>query len=219
MTYYDEMMQSVIDGDEDAAARLAELALEKSLDLRKVMDEGFLAGIQEAGRLYEEEEFYLPDIVCAADAMKAALAVLDEALKNSRGNAALKTVKVALATVQGDVHDIGKTIVGAMMTAAGFEVFDLGADVKNEELIEKVNEIEPDVLGLSALLTTTMVEQGNIINMLEEQNLRKSMSIIVGGAPVNQEWADRIEADGYADNALAAVKLVERLIKQEVPQC
>lgn len=219
MTYYDEMMQSVIDGDEDAAARLAELALEKGLDLRKVMDEGFLAGIQEAGRLYEEEEFYLPDIVCAADAMKAALAVLDEALKNSRGNAALKTVKVALATVQGDVHDIGKTIVGAMMTAAGFEVLDLGADVKNEELIEKVNEIEPDVLGLSALLTTTMVEQGNIINMLEEQNLRKSMSIIVGGAPVNQEWADRIEADGYADNALAAVKLVERLIKQEVPQC
>lgn len=219
MTYYDEMMQSVIDGDEDAASKLAELALEKGLDLRKVMDEGFLAGIQEAGRLYEEEEFYLPDIVCAADAMKAALAVLDEALKNSRGNAALKTVKVALATVQGDVHDIGKTIVGAMMTAAGFEVFDLGADVKNEELIEKVNEIEPDVLGLSALLTTTMVEQGNIINMLEEQNLRKSMSIIVGGAPVNQEWADRIEADGYADNALAAVKLVERLIKQEVPQC
>lgn len=219
MTYYDEMMQSVIDGDEDAAARLAELALEKGLDLQKVMDEGFLAGIQEAGRLYEEEEFYLPDIVCAADAMKTALAILDEALKSSEENTALNSVKVALATVQGDVHDIGKTIVGAMMTAAGFQVFDLGADVNNEELIEKVSEIEPDVLGLSALLTTTMVEQGNIINMLEEQNLRKSMSIIVGGAPVNQEWADRIEADGYADNALAAVKLVERLIKQEVPQC
>ncbi len=106
-----------------------------------------------------------------------------------------------------------------MMTAAGFEVFDLGADVKNEELIEKVNEIEPDVLGLSALLTTTMVEQGNIIKMLGEQNLRKSVRVIIGGAPVNQEWAEIIKADGYADNALTAVKLVESLIKKEVAQC
>ncbi|GAB1477209.1 corrinoid protein [Bacillota bacterium] len=219
MTYFEEMKQSVVDGDEDAATKLAELALEKGLDLQKVMDEGFLAGIQEAGRLYEEEEFYLPDIVCAADAMKAALAVLDGALKSSTGAGLDKTVKVVLATVQGDVHDIGKTIVGAMMTAAGFEVVDLGPDVNTEVVIRTVKEINPDVLGLSALLTTTMAEQGNIIKMLDEQKLRKSVKVIIGGAPVNQAWADRVGADGYSDNALAAVKLVERLIKQEAVQC
>ena len=156
MEIYELMKEAVLDGDEEEAVRLAEKALEEGLDLQKVMDEGFLAGIQEAGQLYEDEEYFLPDLVCSADAMKCALEVLDEAMKNDPNAQQGTVAKVALVTVQGDVHDIGKTIVGAMMTASGFEVYDLGTDVLNEDVIAKVKEIDPDILGLSALLTTTM---------------------------------------------------------------
>ncbi|MBQ3185509.1 MAG: corrinoid protein, partial [Firmicutes bacterium] len=209
MDIYELMKEAVLDGDEEEAVRLAEQALEEGLELQKVMDDGFLAGIQEAGQLYEDEEYFLPDLVCSADAMKCALEVLDEAMKNDPNAQKGAAAKVALVTVQGDVHDIGKTIVGAMMTASGFEVYDLGTDVLNEDVIAKVKEIDPDVLGLSALLTTTMEEQGNIIEMLKAEGLRDDVKVIIGGAPVNQAWADKITADGYSDNAIAAVKLAQ----------
>lgn len=213
MDIYELMKEAVLDGDEEEAVRLAEQALEEGLELQKVMDEGFLAGIQEAGQLYEDEEYFLPDLVCSADAMKCALEVLDEAMKNDPNAQKGAAAKVALVTVQGDVHDIGKTIVGAMMTASGFEVYDLGTDVLNEDVIAKVKEIDPDVLGLSALLTTTMEEQGNIIEMLKAEGLRDDVKVIIGGAPVNQAWADKITADGYSDNAIAAVKLAQEVLK------
>ena len=212
MEIYELMKEAVLDGDEEEAVRLAEQALEEGLELQKIMDEGFLAGIQEAGQLYEDEEYFLPDLVCSADAMKCALEVLDEAMKNDPNAQKGAAAKVALVTVQGDVHDIGKTIVGAMMTASGFEVYDLGTDVLNEDVIAKVKEIDPDVLGLSALLTTTMEEQGNIIEMLKAEGLRDDVKVIIGGAPVNQAWADKITADGYSDNAIAAVKLAQTLL-------
>ena len=213
MDIYELMKEAVLDGDEEEAVKLAEQALEEGLELQKVMDEGFLAGIQEAGQLYEDEEYFLPDLVCSADAMKCALEVLDEAMKNDSNAQKGAAAKVALVTVQGDVHDIGKTIVGAMMTASGFEVYDLGTDVLNEDVIAKVKEIDPDVLGLSALLTTTMEEQGNIIEMLKAEGLRDDVKVIIGGAPVNQAWADKITADGYSDNAIAAVKLAQEVLK------
>lgn len=213
MEIYELMKEAVLDGDEEEAVRLADQALEEGLELQKVMDEGFLAGIQEAGQLYEDEEYFLPDLVCSADAMKCALEVLDEAMKNDPNAQKGAAAKVALVTVQGDVHDIGKTIVGAMMTASGFEVYDLGTDVLNEDVIAKVKEIDPDVLGLSALLTTTMEEQGNIIEMLKAEGLREDVKVIIGGAPVNQAWADKITADGYSDNAIAAVKLAQEVLK------
>lgn len=211
MELYEKMREAVLEGEEELAVELAAQALEEGLEIKTVMDEGFLAGIQEAGRLYEEEEFFLPELICSADAMKAALEVLDKAIRQGTGEVSNAGV-VALVTVQGDVHDIGKTIVGAMMTAAGYEVHDLGTDVENGEVVEKVKELKPDVLGLSALLTSTMEEQRVIIEMLEEEGLRSQVKIIVGGAPVSQLWADKIGADGYSDNAIAAVKLVERLL-------
>lgn len=212
MEIYELMKDAVLEGDEEEAVALAEKALEEGLDLNEAMEKGFLAGIQEAGQLYEDEEYFLPDLVCSADAMKCALEVLDEALKNNPDAEKGAAAKVALVTVQGDVHDIGKTIVGAMMTAAGFEVYDLGTDVLNEDVIARVKEIDPDVLGLSALLTTTMEEQGAIIDMLRAEGLRGDVKVIIGGAPVNQAWADKITADGYSDNAIAAVKLVKSLL-------
>jgi corrinoid protein of di/trimethylamine methyltransferase len=207
----DQMKAAILDGEEEEAVALAEQALADKLDLKTVMDEGFLKGIQEAGKLFADGEYYLPDLVCSADAMKAALAVLDEELKRPASGFESKG-KVVMTTVQGDVHDIGKIIVGAMLTAVGYEVHDLGVDVPNEDVLTAIDQIKPDVVGLSALLTTTMVEQKNIIEALKAAGKRGGARVIVGGAPVTHEWANKIGADGYSDDAISAVTLVNNLL-------
>jgi len=208
---FEEMKNSVLEGEEKEAAELAQKALDSGMDPVAVMDKGFLKGINEAGKLYEEGEFFLPELVCAADAMKAALEVLDEELKKCADNNT-KTGKVVLATVQGDVHDIGKTIVGAMMTANGYEVYDLGSDVPNEKVLSAIDDVKPDIVGLSALLTTTMEQQKNVIEMIREAGKRDEVKIMVGGAPVSRQWSEKIGADGYSDNAIDAVKMAGILI-------
>ena len=208
---FEEMKNSVLEGEEEEAAELAQKALDSGMDPVAVMDNGFLKGINEAGKLYEEGEFFLPELVCAADAMKAALEVLDEELKKCADNNT-KTGKVVLATVQGDVHDIGKTIVGAMMTANGYEVYDLGSDVPNEKVLSAIDDVKPDIVGLSALLTTTMEQQKNVIEMIREAGKREEVKIMVGGAPVSRQWSEKIGADGYSDNAIDAVKMAGILI-------
>lgn len=210
------MKTSILDGDEELAEELARKALQDNMDLTKVMNEGFLKGIQEVGDSYQAGEYFLPELVCAADAMKAALDILTPALKESSGDAGVAKGQVALATVEGDVHDIGKKIVAAMLTAAGYEIYDMGTDVPIEEIIKEVAERKPDVLGLSAMLTTTMQEQKNTISLLEEKKMRDQVKVIVGGAPVNGGWAETIHADGYSDNAMDAVKLVTRLLGARV---
>lgn len=207
----DEMKRSVLEGDEERATALAKEALAGHLDLKQVMNEGFLKGIQEAGVLYEEGEYFLPDLVCSADAMKSALLVLDEEIKNPTSGMTSRG-KVLLATAKGDVHDIGKTIVGAMLTASGYDVTDLGADVSNETIMAKALELKVDVIGLSALLTTTMEEQRNMIDLMEQTNERGHFKFIVGGAPVTHSWSEKIMADGYSDDAIGAVSLVNSLI-------
>ena len=209
--YFDEMRIAVLEGEEDRAVELAKFALSEKMDLLSVMNEGFLKGIMEAGQLYEDGDYFLPELVCAADAMKAALAVLDEELKKDPAGS-IKKGTVLTATVQGDVHDIGKTIVGALLTAGGFEVCDLGADVKNEEIIKAVREKKPDIVGLSAMLTTTMEVQKTVIELLKAEGLLDSVKVIVGGAPVSREWSEKIGADGYSDNAINAVKLANQLL-------
>ena len=207
----EKMKAAVLEGEESEAVALAKQALADKMDLKLVMDEGFLNGIQEAGRLYSEGEYFLPDLVCSADAMKAALSVLDEELKRP-SSGFVSRGRIIMTTVQGDVHDIGKIIVGAMLTAVGYEVHDLGVDVPNEDVLAAIEEIKPDVVGLSALLTTTMVEQKNIIEALKAAGKREAVRVIVGGAPVTHEWAKRIGADGYSDDAIGAVTLVNSLI-------
>ena len=208
---FEEMKNAVLEGEEEEAAELAQKALDSGMDPVAVMDNGFLKGINEAGKLYEEGEFFLPELVCAADAMKAALEVLDEELKKCADNNT-KNGKVVLATVQGDVHDIGKTIVGAMMTANGYEVYDLGSDVPNEKVLSAIDDVKPDIVGLSALLTTTMEQQKNVIEMIREAGKRDEVKIMVGGAPVSRQWSEQIGADGYSDNAIDAVKMAGILI-------
>jgi trimethylamine corrinoid protein len=209
---YEKMRNSILDGDEELSAELAQSALDENVDLTKAMNEGFLKGIQEVGELYQAGEYFLPELVCSADAMKAALEIMTPALKKASSSAGIAKGTVVIATVEGDVHDIGKKIVAAMLTAAGYEVFDLGIDVPIEKIVETVAERKPDILGLSALLTTTMQEQKNTIALLEKENLRDQVKVIIGGAPVSSKWAEMIHADGYSDNAVDAVKLVERLL-------
>jgi corrinoid protein of di/trimethylamine methyltransferase len=211
---FEAMRNSILDGDEELAAELAGSALNEKLDLTKVMNEGFLKGIQEVGELYQAGDYFLPELVCAADAMKAALEILTPALKKASGSAGITKGQVVIATVEGDVHDIGKKIVAAMLTAAGYDVYDMGIDVPTDKIIEAVTERKPEVLGLSALLTTTMQEQKNIITLLEKENLRDHVKVIIGGAPVSSRWAELIHADGYSDNAVDAVKLVARLLSR-----
>jgi len=209
---YEAMKNSILDGDEELAEELAIKALKDDLDLTKAMSEGYLKGIQEVGELYQAGKFFLPELVCAADAMKAALEILTPALIKLSGDAAVTKGHVVIATVEGDVHDIGKKIVAAMLTAGGYEVYDMGIDVPAEKIVKTVEERRPEILGLSALLTTTMQEQKNIITLLEKENLRDQVKVIIGGAPVSSRWAELIHADGYSDNAVDAVKLVAKLL-------
>jgi len=208
---FDKMRTAIVEGEEDDAKELALKALADKVDLLKAMDEGFIKGIQEVGELFGQGKLYLPELVCAADAMKAALDILNPQLKKLAGGMRSKG-KVVILTVQGDIHEIGKTIVVSMMSASGFEIHDLGTNVKNEEVVKAVKELKPDILGLSALLTTTMEEQRNIINLLVKEGYRDKVKIIVGGAPVSLEWAEKIGADGYAADAVEAVKLAAELL-------
>lgn len=207
------MSQAIIDGDEEAAVRLAREALQLKLDPTEVIEKGYVPGIQKVGELWEKGEYFLPELITSSEAMKAAMAILEPEIKN-RDQGLRGKGKVVIGTVEGDIHDIGKNIVASMLQASGFEVYDLGADVKLEKFIDKAEEVGADIIGLSALLTTTMVGQKRLIELLIQQKLRDRYMVIVGGAPVTADWANKIGADGYAENAVAAVHLVQQLLAQ-----
>jgi trimethylamine corrinoid protein len=208
-----EMEESIIEGDKEKARKLAEEALKRGLDLNKAIERGYVPGIQKVGDLWEKGEYFLPELITSAECMKEAMKVLEPELK--KGQVYTKPMgKVVIGTVQGDIHDIGKNLVAAMLSANGFEVIDLGADVALERFIQKAEEEKADFICLSALLTTTMLGQKRIIEMLKEKNGHDRFKILVGGAPVNRKWAEEIGADGYAENAVAAVKLAKQLSKK-----
>jgi corrinoid protein of di/trimethylamine methyltransferase len=208
---YTKMEKAVLDGDIDTAALLADEALSQGLDPLDVINEGYVIGLQKVGDLWEKGELFLPEMVQGAEAMKAAMVKLQPALLAKKES--IKTLgKVVIGTVHGDIHEIGKSIVGTMLSANGFEVVDLGADIPNEEFINKAKEIDADIIGLSALLTTTMPEQKAIIELLKKEGLANKVKVIVGGAPVSQSWSDEIGANGYAEDAVAAVNLCKSLM-------
>jgi corrinoid protein of di/trimethylamine methyltransferase len=209
-TLYPDMAQAIIDGDRDKAGALAGRAVETGLDLLEVIDRGYLPGIQKVGELWDRNEYFLPELIASAEAMKAAMAVLEPELTRRRIQARTAG-KVVIGTVEGDIHDIGKNLVAALLQAGGFEVFDLGADVKLERFITQAEEVGADFICVSALLTTTMTGQKRLVEMLRARNLRSKYKVLVGGAPASQKWADEAGADGYAENAVAAVKLARSL--------
>ena len=205
------MAQSVIDGEVEDAERLAQQAIEQDIDPLDAINRGFVAGVNHVGEGYASGEMFLPDLVLAGEAMKAAVAVLEPEMKK-RGTVRQMLGTVVVGTVEGDIHDIGKTLVATMLAATGFQVFDLGVDVPVETFLEKAREADADVVGLSALLTTTMVKQKAVIEALEEAGLRPQVKVMVGGAPVTASWAEEIGADGFSEDAIGAVALAKELV-------
>lgn len=207
---FQQMKKAIVEGDGTGAGRLAGEAVRAGLDLLEVIEKGYVPGIQRVGELWEQGDYFLPELISSAEAMKAAMAVLEPELQRSRLQVRTGG-KVVIGTVEGDIHDIGKNLVASMLQAGGFEVFDLGADVKLDKFIEKAEAVGADFICLSALLTTTMINQKRFVGLLKEKSLRDKYKVLVGGAPASQKWAEEVGADGYAENAVAAVKLAKSL--------
>jgi len=209
---YTSLSIAVIEGDEELAVSLARQALEQGLHPLEIISQGLTPGMDIVSDKFSCGEFFLPHLVMAGNTMKAALAKLEPALQAS--GATRETMgRVVLGTVAGDIHEIGKSLVGTLLTASGFFVHDLGVDVPTGRFVEAVNETKANLLGLSALLTTTMSVQRQVIEALTEAGLRNHVQVMVGGAPVSAQWAQEIGADGYAEDAAGAVELARQLMK------
>jgi corrinoid protein of di/trimethylamine methyltransferase len=210
------MRQSVIDGDTDQVTVLAQRSLDLGIDPLDAINQGYVPGVNFVGEQFALGEMFLPDLVMGGEAMKAAVALLEpEMVRRGSQRASLGTV--VLGTVTGDIHEIGKTLVQTMLSATGFQVHDLGVDVPTELFVAKAREVNADIVGLSALLTTTMPAQRLVVQALEREGLRPKVKVIVGGAPVTREWAAAIGADGYGEDAIAAVTLAKALMEKASP--
>jgi 5-methyltetrahydrofolate--homocysteine methyltransferase len=204
-----EIIKHILEGSQKEVETDTSRAIEAGISTKTILDEGLIAAMSEVGRLFDAGEFYVPEMLISARAMKAGLTLLKPYLVQSRVESA---GRVALGTVQGDLHDIGKNLVGIMLEGAGFEVIDLGTDVSPEDFVHAVKKHKVGLLGLSALLTTTMLGMKSTLDALERAGLRKQVKVMVGGAPINEEFAKLIGADGYAPDASRAVGLARSLM-------
>jgi 5-methyltetrahydrofolate--homocysteine methyltransferase len=207
---YGKLAQAVIDGEPEDAEEVAREALDQGLDALACINEGLSPGIDRVGELFATGEYFLPDLIMGGDAMKAALTILEPALATDQEREMLG--RVVLGTVEGDLHEIGKTLVGTMLTANGFHVTDIGIDKPVAEFVLAVKEFRATLVGASALLTTTMLQQQKLIEGLEEAGLRDQVKVMIGGAPVTETWAEQIGADGFAEDAISAVTEAKRLV-------
>lgn len=203
-----EAAKSIIDADKAKAKELAKSAIAAGMDPLEVIDEGFSVGIAKVGDLFGRGELFLPELILSAEAMKVATDILSAALPKG----AKKRGKVVIGTAQGDIHDIGKSMVVSFLQANGFEVYDVGRDVETQKFIDKAQEVDADIIGMSALLTTTMSGQKTLIEELKKAGLRDRFKVMVGGAPATQRWADRIGADAYGVDAADAAEKAMKLL-------
>jgi corrinoid protein of di/trimethylamine methyltransferase len=208
---YHRMAQTIIDGDSDAAVSLAKESLAAGVDPLEAISRGFVAGVNTVGAAFGRGDAFLPELVMAGEAMKAAVGTLDPELKK-RGAQRQILGRVVIATVEGDIHEIGKSLVATMLGASGFEVHDLGVDIPGDRLIGKALDVNADIIAMSALLTTTMVKQREVIEELEKEGLRPKIRVMVGGAPVTRDWVASIGADGFSEDAIGAVMLAKKLM-------
>ena len=208
--FYNGISIAIVELDEEKAIEYANKAIQGNMNLLDVVEKGFAAGIRKVGELWEEGDFFLPELMRGAEIMQKCLDLLIPHLKSASER--VSRGKVVIATIEGDIHSIGKTIVATMLRAYGFEVFDLGADVPVEKIVEEAIEKKADIIGVSALLTTTMTSQKKVIELLKEKNIVNKFKVILGGAPVTNTWVEECNADGFAENAIDAVKLVKSLL-------
>ncbi len=208
MSNLESIYNAVLDGDAPAAKAGVSAALAEGVAPETILKEGLIGAMAEVGRLFEANEYFVPEMLVAARAMQQGLAILKPHLAEG---GATPMGKVVVGTVKGDLHDIGKNLVAMMLEGSGFEVIDLGTDVTPEKFVKAVVEHKPAVIGMSALLTTTMPSMGTTVHALEEAGVRDQVKVMIGGAPVTDEFAKRIGADGYSPDASSAVRLAKAL--------
>jgi 5-methyltetrahydrofolate--homocysteine methyltransferase len=211
MAMFEEIAEEVVKGQAEKVKDLVQKALSEEISAEELLNGGLVAGMNVVSEKFKNNEFFIPEVLVSARAMHAGLDILKPLL--AEANVKAKGT-VVLGTVKGDLHDIGKNIVGMMLQGAGFEIVDLGADVPKEKFIEHVQQQDVNIVGMSALLTTTMIYMKEIIQALKDAGLRDRVKVIIGGAPVTQAYADQIDADGYAPDAASAVDLTKELLDQ-----
>ena len=209
MSTLENLASSLINGKAEEVKIHMNQAIEEGLEPREILNGGLLVGMEEVGRRFKNNEFYVPEVLIAARAMKAGMEILNPLLTETGVE---PVAKVAMGTVKGDLHDIGKNLVCMMLEGGGFEVVDLGVDVSPEKFVQSVKEDGVELIGMSALLTTTMMNMKTTIQSMEDASLRNSVKIIVGGAPLTDGFANEIGADGYAPDAATAVEVMKSLI-------
>jgi 5-methyltetrahydrofolate--homocysteine methyltransferase len=204
-----ELSTAVIEGNIDAMEDLTQDALDEGLGAKEILDKGLMPGMDHVGVEFKAGNMFVPEVLRSARAMQESMITVRPLLADTGAKMA---GKVLLGTVKGDLHDIGKNLVGMMCEGAGFDVKDIGKDIEPEAFVEAVKEYEPDILGMSALLTTTMRAMGDTIKALEEAGVRDKLKIMIGGAPVTDEFAEQIGADAYASNAAAAAETAKKFV-------
>ena len=209
MTKRDAFYDKIMTGDREGIAALTDDAIRDGISAATIINEYLMPTMEEVGRLFEEGEFFIPEMLMSARAMQASMVILKPLIV---GDEVKTGGRVVVGTVEGDLHDIGKTLVTMMMESAGFEVHDLGVDVKPEQFVEAASTLEPAIIGLSAMLTTTIPAMGRTIDALREAALRDKLIIMVGGAPVTSEYAASIGADGFAEDAAGAARKAKELL-------
>jgi len=205
----EDLAAEVVKGDADAAKNLTEEALNQNTSAGDILNLGLVAGMNVISQQFKNNEIFIPEVLVAARAMKAGMQIIRPLLAEAKVES---LGKIIIGTCGGDLHDIGKNIVAMLLEGAGYEVIDLGADVPKEKFLEYAEKENPDVLGMSALLTTTMVFMKGMVEALEESGLKEKVKVIIGGAPITQSYADEIRADGYAPDAASAVDLVKAVM-------
>jgi 5-methyltetrahydrofolate--homocysteine methyltransferase len=208
-TILQKLFDAVLEGDFDGVETNVTAALEAGLDPNAILNDGMIAAMREVGVRFEAGEYYVPEMLIAARAMQSGMTLLKPHLQKTEQKS---NGRVLMGTVKGDLHDIGKNLVGLMLEGAGYEIIDLGVDVPAEEFVKKAIELKPDVIGMSALLTTTMASMKTTLDALDAAGLRRNIKVIMGGAPVTDTYAQQIEADGFSPDASRAVNLVNELL-------
>ena len=204
-----QLYESVVSGDAKKTQALTQQALAEGVDPLKLVNDYMVPAMDEVGRRFEANEYFVPELLISARAMKAALEIIRPPL-TARGDQPLG--RVAIGTVKGDLHDIGKNLVGSLLEGGGFEVIDLGVNVTPEKFIATINEKKANIIAMSALLTTTMPSMKTTIDALKQAGVRNKVKVLIGGAPITQKYADEIGADGYSENAVGAVALAKKAV-------
>ena len=212
MVDFEKLSNSVIKGNREEVVELTQEAVDEGVKPNEIINQGLINGMNIVGKRFKAGDMFVPEVLMAAKAMKGGMEIVQPLLVEGEMEEA---GRVVLGTVAGDLHDIGKNLVGMMMESGGLEVTDLGTDVEADEFVESIREVKPHVLGMSALLTTTMLEMKDVIEVLEEEGLRDDVKVIVGGAPVTKEFADEIGADGWAPDAASAKDLAFELLEDK----